>query len=144
MNAWLLTHLIFIGLWGGCVAVEMVIEFWGRKDTASKHQTAQLHYLIDIYVEVPILIVVLISGIALFNVDNLIFPTYKVKIIAGLIPVLINIYCLVPVIRRKHASDNDDVEAMDGNTRLIFFCFVTGFASAMVALAAGLHIVGII
>lgn len=143
MNAWLLTHLIFIGLWGGCVAVEMVIEFWGRTETDRKHQTAQLHYLIDLYVEVPILIMVLISGIALFNADNLIFPTYKIKIIAGLIPVLINIYCIVPVIRRKHASDQDDEERMDRNTRFIFVCFFTGFASALVALAAGLHIVGI-
>lgn len=144
MNAWLLAHLIFIGLWGGCVAVEMVMEFWGRAEPARKHQVAQLHFLIDLYVEVPILIMVLISGVALFDADNLIFPTYKIKIIASLIPVLINIYCLVPIIRRKYASDKNNEEEMDRNTRQVFFCFFTGLASALVALAAGLHIVGII
>ena len=144
MNAWLLTHLIFIGLWGGCVAVEIVMEFWGRKDIGRKHQTAQLHFLIDLYVEVPILIIVLVSGVALFNMDNLIFPTYKIKVIAGLIPVLINFYCLIPVIKRKYASDRNDEDVMERNTRFIFICFFTGLASALVALAAGLHIVGIV
>jgi len=144
MNTWLVTHLIFIGFWGGCVAVEMVMEFWGRKNLERKHQTAQLHFLIDVYIEIPILLIVLVSGIALFDVNNLVFPTYKIKIIAGLIPVLINVFCLIPIIKRKYASDQNDVESMDRNTRLIFICFFTGLASAMVALAAGLHIVGII
>lgn len=144
MNIWLFIHLIFLGLWGGCVAVEMVMEFSSRNSSENKHRTAQLHYLIDLYVEAPILIMVLLSGVMLFNADNLVFPTYIVKVIAGLIPVIINILCIIPVFKRKFASDMNDEAAMEANTRLIFICFFTGLASALIALAAGMHILGFV
>lgn len=144
MSGWLFVHLIFLGLWGGCVAVEMVMEFSGLKPPEQRHHVAQLHYRIDVFVEIPILIMVLLSGIMLFDAEKLSLPLYNLKIAMGLLPVVINALCVIPVILRKKASDHHNEKAMQRHTRWIFAAFFTGFAGAMAALAIGLRLLNLI
>ena len=143
MNPWLFAHLFFLGIWAGCVAVEMVIEFYGRKEIGKQHQTAQLHYLIDLCVEIPVLIMVLASGMMLFDASKLTVPYYKLKIIMGFIPIGINALCVIPVALRKKAADRSDEPVMKRNTKWIFAAFYSGFAAALVALGIGMHFLGI-
>lgn len=144
MNTFLFLHLILLGLWGGCVAVEMVLEFSTGNDIKKKHHTAQLHYLIDIYVELPILIMVLLSGLFLLSISRLTDPLYAAKVVAGLFPVVINFLCIIPVVKRKRASDKNDEPQMDRNTKLIYLAFFTGLAGAMISLGLGMYFLGII
>ena len=137
-------HLIFLGFWGGLVLVEMILEVSLRKDLVQKHQIAQLHYRIDLYAEVPILMGVLLSGLLLLDLEKFVSTIYLAKVLTGLCPVVINMLCLVPVIKRKHASDRHDIEQMEHYTRLVFLAFFVGFAFAMVALVLGMMMLGIL
>lgn len=122
----------------------MVMEFSGTRSIENQHRTAQLHYLIDLLVEIPILVMVLLSGIMLLDAGKFSSPVYKLKIAMGLVPVFINALCVLPVILRKKASDRNDESAMKQHTRWIFIAFFTGFAAALIALALGMHLLGII
>ena len=143
MDSFLFMHLIFLGFWGGLVLVEMILEFSLKKDLVQKHLMAQLHYRIDLYAEVPILIAVLVSGMLLLNFDRFSSSIYTAKVITGLCPVVINILCVIPVVCRKRASDRGDIASMQFHTKMIFLAFFTGFATALVALSLGMRMLGI-
>ena len=144
MDSYLFMHLIFLGLWGGLVLVEMILEFSLRKDRAQKHLIAQMHYRIDLIAEIPILIGVLVSGLLLLNLDSLSSPLYLAKVICGLSPVIINGLCLFPVIKRKQASDHNDEASMERYTKMVFLAFGTGFFMAAIALGIGMYMLGIL
>ena len=143
MNPFLFMHFIFLGFWGGLVIVEMILELSLRKSLAQKHMMAQLHYRIDLYAEIPTLLGVLFSGLMLLDFEKMAVPLYATKVTLGLCPIIINGLCLIPVILRKKASDREDSEAMDKNTKLVFLAFFTGFTSAMLALGIGMNMLGI-
>ena len=55
-------HILFLGLWGGLVLVEIAFEaqmFRGKLDEKS---VAGLHRITDRFIEIPILIAVLLTG----------------------------------------------------------------------------------
>ena len=114
-----------------------------RKDIVQKQQIAQLHYRIDLYAEIPILLGVLISGLLLFDIERLSSPIYLAKVVTGLSPIVINALCIIPVVKRKWASDRDDIDKMEQYTKLVFLAFATGFTMAMVALGLGMNMLGI-
>ena len=119
MNPFLFMHLIFLGLWGGIVFVEMILEFTLRNNGDQKNLIAQLHYRIDLFAEIPILLGVLLSGLMLLELDKLSSVLYAAKVYAGLCPVIINFLCIIPVIKltgksyrmenRKTIFDNNKI-----------------------------------
>jgi hypothetical protein len=89
-------HIIFLGLWGGLVMVEIAFEaqmFRGRMDEKS---VAGLHRITDRFIELPILAAVFLTGWLLWEqtgFDQALLP----KILFGLGAVLVNVICYVIV-----------------------------------------------
>ncbi len=62
MNAILFIHLIAIGIWAGCVATEAVLEIALEKVPPNDSALAALHSKIDRFVEIPAILVALLTG----------------------------------------------------------------------------------
>ncbi|MBW1881084.1 MAG: hypothetical protein JRJ84_22250 [Deltaproteobacteria bacterium] len=102
---WLhLLHVIFLGLWGGIVASETVVEFSAKSDEDHRH-AARLHYWIDLLVEFPVLLGILATGGWL---------AWRI----ALVVLAVNFWCLALVVRRqRHREDPKAVRALAHKVR---------------------------
>lgn len=134
-------HILFLGLWGGLVAVEIAFEaqvFRGRMDAKS---VAALHRITDRFIELPVLVAVLLSGWLLWKqtgFDHALLP----KVVFGLGAVFANVVCYVVVEMRAsaalHTGDSDDGELKLRRLSIILVSTITpGILSAGVALFLG-------
>ena len=130
LNAFL--HVFVLGLWGGCVAVEMLLEISARSDPRLRVQVARYHDTIDRFIEIPILIAVLVTGLLLLHWE-LLQGWYLVLVVSGSTAVLINFLCVIPVVRRKRAADAGDMSRVDTDSRWILRAFWTGSPAAALA-----------
>lgn len=112
MTALLTLHLLAVGIWIGVVAAEFAIEFDGMKDDASYIKASNLHYITDVWVEVPSFMIVLITGILLLNEGHL-SGLFLYKIIFGVLAIVFNIVCVYAVFKRRKYSVRDDIEGMN-------------------------------
>lgn len=97
-----LLHFGALCAWAGVVAVEGVLELADRDDGV--HAT-RLHYLIDLFVEGPLLAVVLITGGLLWSQASM-SALLAVKLGCGLVAVGANLVCLgFVVVRHRHRDD---------------------------------------
>lgn len=101
MSLLLSVHLLSAGVWAGCVATEVAFE---RRLAAAGRQgeLAALHRTVDLAVELPALLLVAGSGLALawgWPIEGLL----AVKIGFGALAVLANAGCIVVVLRRDTA-----------------------------------------
>lgn len=108
MTAWLVVHLGAVGIWLGCVLTEIAVEraLAGQGETTDR-LLAGLHRHIDLLVELPAFVVVLVSG-GLLLADGNFSPWLYAKIAAGLLAILANAVCLYWVLRRARAAACSD------------------------------------
>lgn len=100
MTVLLLTHIIAVGVWLGCIATESVMEA-GREKSISHHQAvAEIHKWIDIFVEIPMVILVLVTGVLLFS-QHPQPDIIKIKVALGLIAISLNLLCFYFIIKRN-------------------------------------------
>ncbi|CAN5197474.1 lipoprotein [soil metagenome] len=101
-------HLLFAGLWLGCVLTEALFEraLLG-KGHAQEAILGALHKKVDIFVEIPAFMMVLITGgIMLITAPP--SALLYTKIGFGLVAIVANIYCVWLVFKRSdHASRGD-------------------------------------
>ncbi len=135
MSLYAFLHVLALGLWGGCVAVEMVLEHSARSDSDLRSQVARYHDVIDRYVEIPILIAVLVTGLLRLRLE-LLHGWYLLLVISGSTAVLINLLCVIPVVRRKRAADAGDMLRVDAQSRWILRAFWAGALAASFAFFA--------
>ncbi len=103
MSGLLLVHLIGVGAWMGCVAVEALIE--ARRDSGDQLHldTATLHLKIDLFVEVPALLLVAYTGAAML-VQTEVTLLLVLKLIFALLAIAFNAVCVWVVIKRYRAT----------------------------------------
>lgn len=118
MSPLLTLHLLAIGIWLGVVGAEFVIEFDGMKSREARLRAAQLHYLTDIWIEVPAFTIVLLTGVLMLTPEHL-SGLFLIKIIFGLAAILFNLVCVIAVMRRKKYAVLNQIEAMDKNETLM-------------------------
>ncbi|MGE0486776.1 MAG: hypothetical protein AB7Q81_21665 [Gammaproteobacteria bacterium] len=104
------THVAFVGIWLGCILTEAIFEraLLGKgrdKETI----LAALHKKVDVVVEIPAFVVVLVTG-ALLLKDLPDSTTLNIKIGFGLIAILANAYCVYIVFRRAKCAEKEDWE----------------------------------
>lgn len=128
-------HILVIGLWGGCVAVEMLLERSARSNPRLAESVARYHDSIDRFIEIPILIAVLVTGLLLVRWE-LLHGWYLVLVLSGSTAVFINFLCVIPVMRRRRAVDAGDQLRVDADSRWIFRAFWTGAPMAGLAFFA--------
>lgn len=116
MNALLPLHLLAVGLWLGCVLTEVLFEraLLG-KGRAQEALLADLHRRVDVYVEVPAFVLVLVSG-GFMWAQNAGDSLLHAKIALGILAIAANVYCVWLVFARAHAAQEgrwDDFARID-------------------------------
>ena len=100
----LLLHLLFIGLWLGCVLTEALFEraLLGQSRT---HEVllADLHKRVDVWVEIPAFVAVVVTG-ALLLMQAQPNPMLYAKVGLGGLAVVANAVCVGLVFARAKAA----------------------------------------
>ena len=116
-TALLVIHFTFSAVWLGCVLTEALFERALLAGDRSAHRTlADLHVRVDKLVEIPSIAFVLVSGVWL---SFLHFPSsayFYTMLIAGIVAVVANAYCIWLVFRRRdaaHALRWDEFDKLD-------------------------------
>jgi len=103
LNGLLLTHLIGVGIWMGCVAVEALLEARRGSSDQQHLDMAALHLKIDLLVEVPALVLVVYTGSAMLAGTPLTLLLVA-KLVCAFLAVLFNAVCVWIVIKRSLAA----------------------------------------
>ncbi len=103
-----LVHLLFVGIWLGCVLTEALFEraLLGQ-GPAQELLLAKLHQKVDLWVEIPAFTLVLLSGAALLSSAGArqVDWAFGAKLFFGLLALGANAYCVRLVWRRAaHAA----------------------------------------
>lgn len=114
MSLLLIIHLIALGIWIGVVGAEFAIEFDGMKDDESHIRASKLHYITDIWVEIPAITAVLVTGVLMLNGNHL-AGVFLYKITFALLTILFNIICVYAVFKRRKFALSSDLEGMRSN-----------------------------
>lgn len=126
-------HLLAVGLWGGIVAVEAVIELADRETRESRDFVARSHCLIDKLLELPAIGLVIVTGVVLAIGQ---WPP-SVLLWAHAVPaacaIAANGYCAWHVFARAGSSDDEAWAAHDRRVR----ASAVGIPFAIVAVIAG-------
>ena len=111
MGLILIIHLIALGIWIGVVGAEFAIEFDGMKDDESYVRASKLHYITDIWVEIPAFTTVLVTGLLMVN-ENHLSCVFLYKIIFALLAILFNVVCVYAVFQRRKFALSSDLVGM--------------------------------
>ncbi len=134
-----MAHVLALGLWGGVVLAESVVEVVGVRGAREAETAARMHYWIDLCCELPILIAVVATGTALAASAHL-TTLHLVKIALGLGAVAINLWCVGVVIRRHRRHQDDRRDDAKRETKRVFLAIKLGVPLAVGALLLGLHL----
>jgi hypothetical protein len=124
-----------LGLWGGLVAAEMVVELRSRTPEEMRHAAA-LHYWIDVLLELPLLAAVLVTGAVLVASAWPLTPLHWVKVGAGLLAIAANLWCVGHVLRRNRTAS--DAAALARHARWVRVTAAFGLPFGAIALYLGL------
>jgi len=133
-------HSLILGMWGGLVAAEAVIEVLGTRRPELREAVTAVHFWLDLLVEIPILAGVVISGALLLLTVNGLTLLLGVKIVAGLAAVASNAICIVRVVRRYRSLPLDEKAYLE-RTNGVMRTFYLGFPLATAATVIGFLLV---
>jgi hypothetical protein len=101
-------HLVVASAWMGLIAAELIIERMARGKVIRQF-VAKVHKTIDIYIEAPLVALVLITGcILLYRLGAGVSPMLLFKIVLGVVAVVSNVICIYWVLRRARSKDDAD------------------------------------
>lgn len=137
-------HLVFIALWGGVLACEGLMEFLPVKTALEGKQIAKLHYRIDLLLEAPLLLAILITGVLLLG-DVQWSALLVVKVVAALVLIAANAACIAVVVKRYRdlagAGDDRAFAVFASQTRRIHRIIFTFTPLGLLVFALGLYLV---
>lgn len=111
MSFILIIHLIALGIWIGVVGAEFAIEFDGMKDDESYIRASKMHYLTDIWIEIPAFTAVLITGLLMLSERHL-AGMFLYKVLFAVLAIIFNIICVYAVFKRRKFALVSDIEGM--------------------------------
>ena len=111
MSLLLIIHLIALGIWIGVVGAEFAIEFDGMKDDESYIRASKLHYITDIWVEIPAFTMVLTTGLLMLNESHF-SGVFLYKILFALLAIIFNLVCVYAVFKRRKYALSADLAGM--------------------------------
>ena len=111
MSFTLIIHLIALGIWMGVVGAEFAIEFDGMKDDESYIRASKMHYLTDIWIEIPAFTTVLITGVLMLS-ESYLTGVFLYKVIFAVLAIIFNIICVFAVFKRRKFALASDIEGM--------------------------------
>lgn len=110
----LLIHQLAVGAWIGCVLTESVFEITiGRKGKAEQVVLSQLHSRIDVFVEIPLMLAVVVSGLGLLvSVDY--SNSLAVKLVFAALALITNFWCYLIIRRRSQEISQNNWQGFEG------------------------------
>ncbi len=132
MSLLLITHLIALGIWIGVVGAEFAIEFDGMKNDESYIKASKMHYITDIWVEIPAFTTVLLTGLLMLNESHM-AGVFLYKVVFALLAIIFNLVCVYAVFKRRRFAVVSDLEGMKSTETimkvggLIIPTFITAF-----------------
>jgi hypothetical protein len=137
-NLLAMVHLVILSLWGGVVATEAVIELYPFRQRELHAATIRFHYWIDLLVELPLVLAVITTGVALLWLADPVTPLHLVKIGLGGATVAVNLFCIVVVVKRGRWLQRDaDDGPLRRASRTVLMCFAAGLLCAAGAAVLG-------
>ena len=137
-NVLAMLHLIMLSMWGGVVATEAVIEVLPFRRRELHSATIRFHFWIDLLVELPLVLGVIATGVALFFLTDPLTPLHLVKIGLGGAAVAVNLFCIVVVVKRgRRLERGDDDGPLWRASRVVLACFAAGLLCAAGAAVLG-------
>ncbi len=137
MTGWHIAHFLVLGTWLGVVLTELVFEAAGARSEALRRAATAFHGAVDRYLEIPLLVGVVLTGLGLMSGVEL-DGAMQIKIACGLGAVGINGACAVAVFRReKEAVDGASELRLKALTRWIWLSAAVGVPLGLVALYLG-------
>ncbi len=131
-------HLIALSLWGGVVATEAVIEVYPFRKPELHPAAVRFHYWIDLLVELPLVLVVIATGVALALSVSPLTGLHVVKFLLAGAAVAVNLFCIVVVVRRGRRLEAGDAgEPLWRDSRVVLACFAIGLTAAAGAAVLG-------
>ena len=134
-------HIFLMGIWLGVVLVEAVLEIFGHRNPDRIGDVTKIHYNIDRFLELPILILISVVGITIFDSKYLSNNMYLAKMVFGVITVTINFLCVIPVFKRKSSLDKQHESGIRKQSQMIYWYFYIGGATGFAALTTAVIIV---
>lgn len=138
---WIWTlHATAAGLWMGCVltevAFERALQGAGQQD---RLRLSALHRRVDLFIEVPAMGAVLLTGLALWTTSGSLSSTwFQVKLASVASAWIANAWCVVVVWRRHNAARRGDMaefEALDRLQHRLGTVVLVGLVGGLVAAA---------
>ncbi len=133
-------HLVFVGLWLGCVLTEALFERSLLGQGRDKEWIlARLHKRVDLFVEIPAFVVVLLTGGAMLA-NTAPSALLHAKIGFALLAIGANIYCVYLVFRRERFAANNqwvEFDAIDHKQHKFGAVVLVGM---LLALALGFYL----
>lgn len=111
MSLILIIHLIALGIWIGVVGAEFAIESDGMKNDESYIRASRMHYLTDLWIEIPAFTAVLVTGLLMLNESHL-TGAFLYKVIFALLAIMFNIICVYAVFKRRKFALASDIAGM--------------------------------
>lgn len=96
----LLIHILAIGIWLGCILVEAAFEHRLPKTETQQRAVADLHVIVDVWIETPAFLLVLVTG-SLLLLDAPLGPALTWKVAISFAAVALNAWCVWLVFRRR-------------------------------------------
>jgi len=133
-----MVHLIVLSMWGGVVATEAVIEVFPFRKQELHAATIRFHYWIDLLVELPLVLAVVVTGGLLLYLTDPLTPLHLVKLGFGGATVFVNLFCIVVVVRRgRKLRDVGNDGPLWRSSRVVLACFAVGLLFATGAAILG-------
>ena len=121
-----LIHLCSVGAWLGVVTTEVLLEVYPHKDRSLYRSTIHFHYWIDLLIELPLVLLLLGSGIVLVFLSASLDLLHVLKITSGLVPVLACLAGIYVVLRRSAAlkAGKSEDDLWDGSRHIVIAVLV--------------------
>jgi uncharacterized membrane protein len=135
-------HLAFAGIWLGCVLTEALFEraLLGQ-GRAQELILAALHKRVDLIVEIPAFLAVLVTGVLMLG-SAAPSSALHVKIGFGLLAIIANVYCVWLVFRRFRAAAENDWEKFSSIDHRQHQWGAVVLAGIIAALGIGIYLSG--
>lgn len=131
-------HFVFAAVWLGCVITEALFERALLSGDRSSHLVlADLHVRVDKVIEIPAIVVVLLTGVCLWFYVQPVGAAFYVMLVAGVVAMAANVYCVWLVFKRRdaaHASIWNEFERLDHLQHKVGAIVLLGL---LIAIAAG-------
>lgn len=134
----LVLHILGVGLWLGCAGAETLLEIVGERKPELRRTVIRLHYWIDLVVELPVVLLALVTGLALAAQVPADGGWDQAKRIIGLIALIANLGAIGAVIARERAARTGDERTLARRQSLFGTLVVVAAPAAVTALVIAL------